>query len=1117
MLAYSTAGVRLDPQATASQQQLWASLALAVDRPDAEHLDWSTVLDWLDNALDPDAVRLARELHSRLGLPEIGRAHVHLDNEAPMGRGGFRLTAELREGQTRLTYTTQTPAYTDRMGRQRLVDSFSWRLLRAANKTPPATNDANEQYLWWGQVRQLAESAGATMSTYLRRQNIAVLDEPRLELEETEDGQAIVARVSGNNISPEDTDTIFETWGPRAANASVHTLPSKDGRKRIVTTERGRAALQAVSEKRVFRGAAAATLAENPESIFDPELFDLSAYSDRVIAIGPPRYRATVTVKTDDDDARDWRSGLTETLLLNLDNPAQPELPPIQLDLTEPEARDDARAAVREAMAKEEDFAEIQGHQVRVDPELAATLGDVQSRRPVTAEAPVARPTELDGKVLQIKENTDNLEHGQVVRTTEVPDDFRPSLPAGLASWVELRQHQHEGVAKVSWWTDASSDPLNGGLLADDMGLGKTLQILVVLAMLAERNALRPSLVVAPVALLENWRREAARFVPDAITDVAFLQDIPRGHEHLAKDYDLVLTSYESLVRRDLEMGRIDWQVVVCDEAQKIKNSSTRAAHAVKAMKCRYRLAMTGTPVENSLDELWSITDFFQPGLLGSLRDFRATYSSREVLADEALRDQAATNLTRLLEPVVVRRMKHDVAKDLPPIHIHTDEVPLSELQTKLYRVVHQDMAEGNILGTIQRLLQVCAHPGMVGEAGTTLPCPKLDWTLARLDTIRAKGEKALVFVRFRKLQEILKTAFDERYGLNVRLLDGTVPPRQRQPIVDAFGARDGFDILILSPRSCGVGLNITAANHVVHYTREWNPAIEAQATDRAYRIGQTRPVHVWIPVATSPSFQTAETTLAAILASKESLRGDFIRPSKSLGITLADWNAGLEATPIEGGPSMVDSVSDSRLAEACAQRSTHRSPDIETTPWGASATTPDQTWLVVSDTKRFLTTAPSSEPEKTKVVLRAPLGLFGFRQRSQLSGRGTLVEVDALPELLDGLHLSEGQLLLEDAPSSPDPAAVPSQRGLGAIDVPAVLAEHHVSDVSLNAREQELLAALLHLPSPISAGTLAQHVDRPTGRTLQAVRSLNKSLHRKQVALRITVTKDADPVIDIR
>ena len=955
-------------------RQAWRALATATDISPSAPIPWQVLVDWVAEARSSEDGRTLLGLcESELGLPKTCKAIIGLRNRGDLTDAHFRVETSLRHpfvGSLRRCGTG--PWLRDDAGFPWLLDANAWRLVDALDPPPPPKG--NERHLWWARVRRLAEAAEADLHPYLADEDAVELDQLRPVFRE--EGDAVVVDFETDGVCQADLDAMRQVAQGQFLQRDVHTLGRREGkRRRVIVTDRGKQALtHTTRHQRTFRGKEAAAVLEHPEAFFPEDLFDLSHYSERVIAVGPPRYRANVAMTRPSED-RGWQGGEVDALILELYDDARPESPPVQLDMSEREARVEAHHAITTALDQGQAFAEVQGRLIRADPQLAMALGTTFEARP--DDELVTRPAGAEKSVLHIKDNLDHLDHtesdGLLPR---VPSDWRPSRPALLSRDVTLRPHQEEGFAKLSWWEHTRSAPIRGGLIADDMGLGKTLQALSLMATLAERGELRPSLVIAPTALLDNWRQEAARFVPAAIKKVAFLRDVPRGREPNLKDYDLVLTSYEMLARRDLEMGRIEWKVIVCDEAQKIKNPSTRMSHAAKAMKARFRLAVTGTPVENSLDELWSIADFFQPGMLGALKDFRDRYSAPAILDDDEAREAAADDLIGRLEPVLLRRMKADVAKDLPQLHRHVVPVPLADKQLFLYRVVQRELrnlskhdGRGAALAAISKLLQLCAHPFLLNQYEThhrdpITSSPKLERTLHILDEVRSKGEKALVFARWVDLQHLLKQVLDDRYQLNVHVLNGTTPSAQRQRIVDDFSRRPGFDVLVLSARACGVGLNITAANHVIHYTREWNPAVEAQATDRTYRIGQQRDVHVWLPIVTSPEFNTVEQTLDTLLSRKETLRSDFVRPSGKLDISLDDFRDDL-STPTEASQTTLGALIDDLKPEVIAEHvARHRSTeliDVHRVAYGATARLADGRHLaIIQDPKAFLASPPA-------------------------------------------------------------------------------------------------------------------------------------------------------------
>ncbi len=419
--------------------------------------------------------------------------------------------------------------------------------------------------------------------------------------------------------------------------------------------------------------------------------------------------------------------------------------------------------------------------------------------------------------------------------------------PNGLQA--TLRHYQEAGLA---WLWFLHRHRLSG-ILADDMGLGKTLQALALLLKVHNEEKGAPTLVVAPTSVLANWKREAERFTPDLSVALWHGQDRRERGESFAA-VDIVLTSY-ALVRRDLEeLSKTRWKYVVLDEAQNIKNAGSATAQACKALPSEHRLALTGTPLENRLGELWSIFDFLMPGFLGSEEDFSERYEQPIAIgADAGVRER----LRRRIHPFILRRLKTEVAKDLPP---KTEVVAWCEMdagQAALYREVleqsrskvHESIdkvgfarARISILAALMRLRQVCCDPRLLKlPPGTQLPpSAKLERFFGLVDDLVAEGHRALVFSQFTEMLDLLKAEADAR-GLTYQALDGRT--RDRMARVDAFNAPDGPPLFFISLKAGGTGLNLTAADYVLHFDPWWNPAVEDQATDRTHRIGQTRAV----------------------------------------------------------------------------------------------------------------------------------------------------------------------------------------------------------------------------------------------------------------------------------
>ncbi|MGW5113232.1 DEAD/DEAH box helicase [Nocardia sp. NPDC004123] len=436
--------------------------------------------------------------------------------------------------------------------------------------------------------------------------------------------------------------------------------------------------------------------------------------------------------------------------------------------------------------------------------------------------------------------------------------------PVGLKA--QLRPYQQRGLT----WLAAMSRLGCGAILADDMGLGKTVQVLALLvheretaAAASESEAIGPTLLVCPMSVVGNWQREAERFAPDLRVLVHHGAGRRSGAELAVAvtDSDLVVTTYALLARDVEDLKRQDWQRVVLDEAQHIKNAGTRQARAARLVPARHRLALTGTPVENRLEELRSILDFANPKLLGKASEFHARFA---VPIEREHDENAVTRLRAITSPFVLRRVKTDpaVISDLPEKIEMTVRANLTVEQAALYQAVLDDMSaklkaaegmerKGAVLAALTRLKQVCNHPAHFLSDGSALlrrghhRSGKLALVEDILESAIADGERALLFTQFAEFGNLLAPFLSERFGAEVPFLHGGVSKQRRDDMVTRFQEEDGAPLMLLSLKAGGTGLNLTAANHVVHLDRWWNPAVENQATDRAFRIGQRRDVQV--------------------------------------------------------------------------------------------------------------------------------------------------------------------------------------------------------------------------------------------------------------------------------
>ncbi len=525
--------------------------------------------------------------------------------------------------------------------------------------------------------------------------------------------------------------------------------------------------------------------------------------------------------------------------------------------LTEAELR--ALAEARSGLVQ------LRGEWVRVDTaEARGALQELAERRErhasltpaellrTAAEAMVTGEAELT--TATAAGSTDHAGAGDWVAQllSGLPDDELREVEEPPGFRGTLRPYQRRALG----WLQFLARLGIGGCLADDMGLGKTP---TALAHVLGRASTRPSLVLCPLSVVHNWEAEAARFAPDLHVVVSHGSDRATGSDFAATatSADLVVSTYATATRDIEALSSIDWELVICDEAQAIKNHRTHAARAVRELSAHQKLALTGTPVENRLAELWAILDAVNPGMLGGITWFRERFATPiESHQDE----QALDAMRRLTGPFVLRRTKADksLVPDLPDKVEQIAWAPLTPEQAGLYRAVLDDfLAEadveegmkrrGLVLATLTRLKQICNHPAQFLADGSAVEgrSGKLARFDELVDELLVAGERALVFTQYREMGHLLRDHLAVRLGTRPPFLHGGVARRRREAMIEEFQSGSGPPLQLVSLKAGGTGLNLTSASRVIHYDRWWNPAVEDQATDRAWRIGQDQTVFV--------------------------------------------------------------------------------------------------------------------------------------------------------------------------------------------------------------------------------------------------------------------------------
>lgn len=765
----------------------------------------------------------------------------------------------------------------------------------AFNSTPEEDKTTDYNLRCFAEIKALAEQAGCQLDSYLENENVYAPERIKIEIGRDDEGFTVEPAV---NIEENDKfQTYFDKM--RKVQAQYPVQRENGERVRIVLNKEQKENLHYLKEQcgKHKTREEIQKMIEQPTEFFDPNSFDLSElYSDRVIEIGvykPKFYPFICPYKSC------WIAGATvET----------PQNGTTKVTINSEEELEKLKREIQSAKENKKGIVEYNNTQLDIeDAMFLAQTAEKQLKDPSQPAKVESENGNEARNVLIIEENAEELGFAVKERTIEKGDKYTLFTDPFLQEGFSLKDHQKEGVA---WLQHLYKSKASGCLMADDMGLGKTLQILYFIDWHSRKYANhKPYLIVAPISLLENWKNEYERFFMQPRMKINMLtsKDVTRKFNKSIVDkmqkMDIILTNYESLRISQLNFCAVEFDVVALDEAQKIKSPGTLVTNAAKALKCNFKIAMTGTPVENSLLDLWCIMDFCVPGLLGNAKAFAAQYQNPLKKEDTDI-VALGNEVHDKLGVYFMRRLKKDDAKDLPDKIELKEKVFMPPVQKETYASVVNDYTSGiqpNMLVTIMHLREVSEHPYLYDSTLLNHETDEIVETSARLqatikflDEIKKKGEKVIIFVERKETQKMLQKLCLERYGIITKIINGDTPSivkrnmpnkQSRQSSIDEFQAVDGFNVIIMSPVAAGMGLNVTAANHVIHYSRHWNPAKENQATDRAYRIGQTKDVFVYYPMAVRADIKSFDETLDDLLSRKTSLATSTIFPTERVEV----------------------------------------------------------------------------------------------------------------------------------------------------------------------------------------------------------------------------------------
>ena len=765
----------------------------------------------------------------------------------------------------------------------------------AFNSTPEEDKTLDYNLRCFAEIKALAEQAGCQLDSYLENENVYAPERIKIEIGRDDEGFTVEPAV---DIEENDKfQTYFDKM--RKVQAQYPVQRENGERVRIVLNKEQKENLHYLKEQcgKHKTREEIQKMIEQPTEYFDPNAFDLSElYSDRVIEIGvykPKFYPFICPYKSC------WIAGATvET----------PQNGTTKVTINSEEELEKLKREIQSA--KENKKGIVEYNKTQLDIEDAMFLAQTAEKQLKDPSQPAKVENENGNEarnVLIIEENAEELGFAVKERIIEKGDKYTLFTDPFLQEGFSLKDHQKEGVA---WLQHLYKSKASGCLMADDMGLGKTLQILYFIDWHSRKYANhKPYLIVAPISLLENWKNEYERFFMQPRMKINMLtsKDVTRKFDKSIVDkmqkMDIILTNYESLRISQLNFCAVEFDVVALDEAQKIKSPGTLVTNAAKALKCNFKIAMTGTPVENSLLDLWCIMDFCVPGLLGNAKAFAAQYQNPLKKEDTDI-VALGNEVHDKLGVYFMRRLKKDAAKDLPDKIELKEKVLMPPVQKETYASVVNDYTSGiqpNMLVTIMHLREVSEHPYLYDSTLLNHETDEIVDTSARLqatikflDEIKKKEEKVIIFVERKETQKMLQKLCLKRYGIITKIINGDTPSivkrnmpnkQSRQSSIDEFQAVDGFNVIIMSPVAAGMGLNVTAANHVIHYSRHWNPAKENQATDRAYRIGQTKDVFVYYPMAVRSDIKSFDETLDDLLSRKTSLATSTIFPTERVEV----------------------------------------------------------------------------------------------------------------------------------------------------------------------------------------------------------------------------------------
>ncbi|WP_271629583.1 DEAD/DEAH box helicase [Caldicellulosiruptor sp. DIB 104C] len=761
-----------------------------------------------------------------------------------------------------------------------LIEKYIFDLIPIVNKiNQEKSKEKLAEYI--SLLQSKAKSENVILEDYLKNEEYLYVDEVDYVIKTpNKDEIAIEPVIIHQSEKTQEINQIFHSKDEYLEK--VKTIPIGYRRIRIFSSNNAVEKFNTIKRLPKFKGPEIPKLIETP-NLFLPDWIDIDEFSKRVKEIGIKVYHIKPIIKLNKDTKTGLFDLVGEIKFESSDNQYSEDA---QIDEILPilESSNDEYVKIGDKWVRN-NYNDIKNFKTKIE-EIKSAYEETGFKIP-----------ESEIKfVLEIFDNITQLEYSETAINFKLQftkEELEFTRPKFISENIEIKEFQKEGI---NWLKTLYKNSI-GGILADEMGLGKTFQVIAFLAYLKEIEELKPSLIIVPNTLIKNWSDEIEKFAPLLKNNLYIHHNNNRLRkpEEIAKN-DIVITTYDTLVRDQIILGKIDWKIVVCDEAQYIKNPDAYRTKAAKALKAKTRVALTGTPLENGLSEFWCIMDFVQPGLLDCYHNFKERFEDPIVNSDSNDSEKLIEELLSIIKPYYLRRTKDKNLHGLPKKFVISHRIEMTDYQKLLYSKIIADFKKSEnkkqiLLDTLYKLIYVCDFPEISIDDihkkninKVVKECAKVKKLIEILDEIKQKDEKVLIFTKFKPVQAMLSSIIQQRYGLFVNILNGEIrDSSRRKQMIDNFNQSAGFNVLILNTQVGGIGLNITSANHVIHYTREWNPAKEDQATDRVYRIGQQKDVYVYYLITTAPDLvkKTIDEHIHDLLQAKKELFKEVIVPNK--------------------------------------------------------------------------------------------------------------------------------------------------------------------------------------------------------------------------------------------